>query len=113
MSFSTGLFYADNRVNTPNSDEIGMKMHAFIRWGKFHKQNELEIENFDNLKQVMKINNKNVILVPFQVFSRFSSISQRNITVAESLAYELTVFPMNLFDSEGFSLSGTMNICQR
>ena len=76
-----------------------MKMHAFIRWGKFQKQNELEIENFDNLKQVMKINNKNVILAPFQVFSRFSSISQRNITVADSLAYELTVFPMNLFDS--------------
>ena len=42
---------------------------------------------------MIKINNKNVILAPFLLFNKYSSI-------AESLACELTEFPMNLFNSE-------------
>ena len=51
---------------------------------------------------MVNINNNKVILAPFLLFNRFSSISQRNLTVAESLAYELTMFHMNLFDSEQY-----------
>ena len=73
-------------------------MPCFIRSGKFHGQNELEIENYYNFKKVMKMNKKKVILAPFLLFNRFSSISQRNCRERSTLAYKQAVFPMNLFD---------------
>ena len=73
-------------------------MPCFIRSGKFHGQNELEIENYYNFKKVIKMNKKKVILAPFLLFNRFSCISQRNCRQRSTLAYKLAVFPMNLFD---------------
>ena len=61
------------------------------------------MENFHNLKKVMKINHKNIILAPFLLFNRISSISQRNLTVAESLAHELTVKIIIKQNSENMS----------
>ena len=99
VPFSTGLVFADNRINTQNYKEKGMRIHDLLYGGNLTNKIGLKLKtkNFHNLKKVMKINNKKVILSHCLLFIRFSSIFQRNLTVAESLAYELTVFPVFSF----------------
>ena len=57
VSFFTGLVCVDNRINTLNSEEIGMKMHSLSDGGNFTDKMslKLKIKKFDNLNKVMKI----------------------------------------------------------
>ena len=42
---------------------------------------------------IITINNKQVILKPLKLYNRLLIVSQRKLTIAESLAYELTILP--------------------
>ena len=61
---------------------------------------KLKCKNFDSLKKKVKINNKSVVLKPYKLFNRQAVVSKRNLTVAESLGYELTVLPASLFNDK-------------
>ena len=60
---------------------------------------KMKCKFFSALKKNIRINNKRVVLEPFKLFNRLAIVLQRQLTVHESLRYELTILPSNFFDS--------------
>ena len=48
------------------------------------------------------MNNRDVILEPYKLFQRLSVAAERQVSLSDSLAYELTIFPTSLFDDNYF-----------
>ena len=51
------------------------------------------------MKNPVKVNDKDVVIHPLKLFDRLILISEREITIEESLRYELTQVPMRLIDT--------------
>ena len=43
-----------------------------------------------------------ILLKPYKLFNRLALVSQRQLTIEQSLIYELTILPANLFDDHQF-----------
>ena len=63
---------------------------------------KMKCKNFDVLKQRVKVNNKAVILVSFKLFQRLSLAAERQLSLVDSLSYELTILPTSIFDDHHF-----------
>ena len=102
VSFSTGKICDDGVVNSHESRKVGIQIHKMLDGGNFTDKISLKMKckNFSALKKKVNINNKHVVLEPYKLFNRLAIVSQRQLTVHESLGYELTILPSNLFDSK-------------
>lgn len=104
VSFSTGEICLDETVNSEKSSTIGMSMLKSLDGGNFSSTVKLKDKctNFNALRKKIKVHQKDVVLEPYILFSRLSVASERNLTLKDSLAYELTIQPASLFDQNHF-----------
>ena len=115
VSFSSGVMCSDNTVNTICSTAVGIKMQKLIDGVNFMSKVSLKFKckNFDALKKKIKINNEDVVLEPYKLLNRLAVVSQRNVTVSESLGYELTILPTSIFNEEQFMKSSKKKIGEK
>ena len=97
-SFSLGYICTSNEINTPEAELIGRKMLTLLDGGTFSSKlpMSLKCKSFDFLKKSVKVSNKKVVLEPLKLFNRLMIIIERNLTVEESLAFELIVVTASL-----------------
>lgn len=97
-----GIVYEDDKVNCYLATDVGVTLQSEIDGGDFTSYKlalKKKCGNFESLKKPLKINNKAVVLEPYKLFQRMSVAAERKLTVADSLQYELTVYPASLFDN--------------
>ena len=100
VSFSTGLVSCD--INCNEAESVGMHIQKTLDQGTITTKILLKHKSttFASLKKKVRVgsNQKTAILQPFKLFNRLTVSSQRNLTVQQSLRYELTPLPTYFFD---------------
>ena len=104
ISFSSGLMSSDGIVNACDSEGVGLMILSSLDGGNFTDKfpNKLKCKNFDALRKTVKINKRETVLQPLMLFTRLALVSQRQLTLKQSLCFELTPLPMSLFDDKQF-----------
>lgn len=105
MSFSTGLFSKEGdkseEVNADCAFEVGTSIQQSLDGGCFTDKmsSKCKVKNLAHLQKPVRVSAETSVTVDSLIlFNRLSGIAQRELTLSESLAYELTQMPLSLFD---------------
>lgn len=104
VSFHTGLVSNDDTsINPEKSAEIGVmiqKSHDGMSY-EDTMHSKLKVRPLANLtKKPVKVNGKDVYIDTLKLFTRLMIIGERELSVKDSLCYELTPLPTALFDDK-------------
>ena len=104
MPIHSGMMCADGKINANDSGIIGISILKMLDGGNFTTTlpTKLKCKSLADLQKKVKINKKDTTLKPLLLFTRLALVSQRALTLCESLQYELTPLPMSLFDEKQF-----------
>ena len=104
LSFSTGLYNTDLTINPDKIKEVGMAIQENLDNGNFTTKisTKAKIKPLSHLKHTILINEQETVFDPLKLFNRLIIISEREISIKESLRYELTPLPMTLFEDTQF-----------
>lgn len=107
MSLSTGLIskYSGEGAIEVNADlaiAVGVAIQESLDGGSFvdKMSTKSKVKNLSLLKKPVKVSNVSVVVDLLKLFFRLIAISEREISLKESLSYELTQLPLALFDKE-------------
>ena len=105
MSFSTGLFSKQGEnsdvVNPDCSFEVGTEIQQSFDGGCFTDKMSAKskVKNLAHLRKPVRVSaDTSVVVDSLILFNRLSSIAERELSLFESLAFELTQMPLSLFD---------------
>ena len=104
VSFETGEVCTDGRVNCHMASDIGKEMQVALDGGTFVSKvsRKSKCDNFTVLRKKLKVNQKAVHLAPYELFHRLTVAAERQLTVKDSLWWELTIQPTSLFNDQQF-----------
>lgn len=99
ISLSTGLNSKDGVINPEKVEEVGQSIQQSLDNGSFLSKfpSKMRVKPLSHLTKTLKIKDKEVVIQSLKLFNRLIIISERELTVKDSLAYELTPLPMSLF----------------
>ena len=100
MSFSTGLFSKEGEssgeVNPDCALEVGTEIQQSLDGGCFTDKmsTKIKVKNLSYLRKSVKVSEATVVVDSLKLFNRLIAIADREISLQESLAYELTLLPL-------------------
>ena len=104
VSFTTGHMSCKGKdeINPENAEEIGRLIQETLDNKCFLDpiQMKLKVKPLSHLKKGMKIKEKDIVLHSLKLFNRLIIISEREIKIEDSLAFELTPLPLCFFQED-------------
>lgn len=103
VSLSTGVV-GNSSINCHQAAEVGLRtMETYIGTSVAHKKQSRKntIIPLTGMSNTIKVNNENIVIDPLLIFKKVVISQKTDDDVAHLLAYELTPFPMSLFDERG------------
>ena len=106
MSFSTGLYSVGDeltdKINCDNVQHFGSMMQEKLDGKNFTEVMETKdkVKNLSLLRKPVKVTDKTIVVESLKLFNRLILITERSGNLNDALKYELTPFPMSLFDEK-------------
>ena len=104
LSFSTGLFSTEE-TDKINPDKV-LSVGTFIEEKHDNKtfvdpmESKLKVKNLSLLRKPIRISDKQVVFDSLKFFNRAMLITERTGNMTEALKFELTPYPLALFDKQ-------------
>ena len=106
VSYSSGLISSKGRdeVNAETADTVGESIQTILDGLSFVDtiSTKQKVKNLSSLKKGVEIQKQKVVSESLKLFTRLTIASQRDLTIKDSLGYELTTLPMSLFDEKQY-----------
>ena len=104
VSFNTGLVSNDDKVVNPDkATEVGLMIQESHDGLNYEEtmHSKLKVKPLTQLnKKPVKVNGKDVYIDTMKLFTRLMVIGERELSIRESLCYELTSYPTAIFDEK-------------
>ena len=102
VSFSTGFTSTDDSANAERAAEIGMEMQIKLDGQSVTSTMDVKskVKALSSLRKIPMVNEKKIHIDSLKLFNRLIIFAQRDMTVETTLQYELTPFPLSLFNNK-------------
>ena len=89
-------------MNPDSANKVGVSMQVVLDGMSFvtPMETKKKVKNLSCLRKPVKVSDTSIVIDSFKLFNRLILITERKGSVQEALKFELTLFPLSLFDNK-------------